>query len=203
MPADWYGIYFRGSSAAAGEAVDSSRIDHAIVRFGGTQSTGNIVTSLANVAITNSHVSHSASVGIDISQSDAVLQNSEVFANTSSGIRYSREGNGTFTDSKIYANGTHGINALWGSITDSIQKYLLIINRVLMQIHHRLWRLKITGGVLMMGRAVKGLEVVIVSSNVDISDLLLDDFKTQELVYYLNAGPNQHRGSLSTISHTG
>ncbi len=96
---DWGGIAF--SAQADGSA---SVIDHAVVRYGGSENSGMIYAYDADISVTNSVISNSGTNGIRAYAASLTLSGNEIFGNSGDGLNLNSSGTHAITSSRIFAN---------------------------------------------------------------------------------------------------
>ncbi len=190
---NWHGITFNNA------ADDNSRIAHATVRYGGSNGSGNIYASQANVSIENTVVSHSSTHGIRVVAASPTLTGNEIYANRWDGISPQSSGTPVITNNRIYANMSDGIHVTANAnavVTDNeifgnAGQGLFNQSSATVQAPDNWWGAADgpAGDGPGSGDAISG--------NIDISGLLGDSFQTSGTQFsYINAGPNITRGTL-------
>src|SRR3990170_7802929 len=104
---DWSGIYFSNAATDA-----SCIIEHAVIRYGGSNGSGNIYSYLTDFTIRDSMISNSGTNGVRGYQASLVLLNNEVYGNSGDGLHFESNGTQTITGSRLFANFGDGIEVL-------------------------------------------------------------------------------------------
>ncbi|MCF6260340.1 MAG: right-handed parallel beta-helix repeat-containing protein [Gammaproteobacteria bacterium] len=190
---NWRGIYL------SNQADDSSVIEHAVIQYGGANNSGNVYTDQTDVRIANSVISNSSSNGIRSYQSSPVLENLQVYANSSNGLYLHTSGNPTITGSRIFANFGDGVdvrdsvsanisgNEIFGNVENGVRN----TSSNAVDATDVWWGAADGPGGDQSG---SGDEVV---GNVTVSDLF-NGFRTNGSGFsYFNAGPNLSEGNIA------
>ena len=195
---DWRGIYF-SSSATDGVSV----LDHAVVRYGGSDYSGMIYSDQTHLTIQNSVLSNSASNAIRGYYASLTLTGNEIFGNTGDGFYADGNGSQTVSGNRIYANYGNGIRVA-GSVGATVTGSEIFGNQGYGLRDDSNQAITATGNWWgaesgpYHSTANAGGAGDQVSGNVDFSGFLTDGTKFS----YFNAGPNVSEGTIAAPAVT-
>ena len=108
-PGYWGRIYFENTS--------SSRLDHVVVRYGGSGDQGSIYMYQSDVAVVSSEISEGSSFGIYTSYSSPLAEGTTISNNLSHGIYHYGASNPVDRENTITDNSGHGIYVQYATPT--------------------------------------------------------------------------------------